>query len=324
MNILLTGATGFVGGHVADRLVARGDRVTALVRSPARAKRLADAGVILVQGDLDDEAALRLAAQDQHAVCHLAALTGAVDEAEFLHANRDGTANLLAAVTAASPGARFLYVSSMAAGGPARRGRPRTADAPDQPVTMYGRSKLAGEAVTRAARLPWVILRPPMVYGPRDRDNLLILFKAARRGIVPVFGDGTMELSAVHVADLADAIVRAVGAPRVPGRTFYVNHPEVVTSRALVTAIGGVQGRRVRIVPLPESVARVALGTIGAAAALLRRKTILRYDKANEFYQEAWTADPAAFIAATDWSPAFGLERGLADTYRWYQAAGWL
>lgn len=324
MNILLTGATGFVGGHVADRLVARGDRVTALVRSPARARRLADAGVVLVHGDLDDQSALRLAAQDQHAVCHVAALTGAVDEAEFLHANRDGTANLLAAATAGSPGARFLYVSSMAAGGPARRGRPRTIDTPDEPVTMYGRSKLAGEVVTRAARLPWVTLRPPMVYGPRDRDNLLILFKAARRGIVPVFGDGTMELSAVHVADLADAIVRAVDAPGVPGRTFYVNHPEVVTSRALVTAIGAVQGRSVRIVPLPGPVARVALGAIGAAAALLRRKTILRYDKANEFYQEAWTADPSAFIAATGWSPAFDLERGLADTYRWYQAAGWL
>jgi nucleoside-diphosphate-sugar epimerase len=324
MNILLTGATGFVGGHVADRLVARGDCVTALVRSPERAQRLADAGVVLVQGDLDDEPALRRATRDQHAVCHLAALTGAVDEAEFLHANRDGTAHLLAAASAGSPGARFLYVSSMAAGGPARRGRPRTSDAPDQPVTMYGRSKLAGEIATRAAGLPWVILRPPMVYGPRDRDNLLILFRAARRGIVPVFGDGTMELSAVHVTDLADAIVRAIDAPGIPGHTFYVNHPQVVTSRALVTAIGEVQGRHVRIVPLPAPVARMALGAIGAAAALLRRRTILRYDKANEFYQEAWTADPAAFIAATGWSPAFDLERGVADTYRWYQAAGWL
>lgn len=324
MHILLTGATGFVGGHIADRLVARGDRVTALVRSPARAQRLADAGVVLIQGDLDDHAAMRLAARGQDAVCHVAALTGAVDEAEFLHANRDGTAHLLAAVTAAAPAARFLYVSSMAAGGPAERGLPRTAEGPDRPVTMYGRSKLAGEAVTRASPLSWVILRPPMVYGPRDRDNLLTLFKAARIGIVPVFGDGTMELSAVHVADLADGIVRALDAPGAPGRAWYVNHPEVVTSRALVTTIGAVQGRRVRIAPLPEFAARAALGAIGAGAALLRRKTILRYDKANEFYQEAWTADPSAFIAATGWTPAFDLAGGLADTYRWYREAGWL
>ena len=124
----------------------------------------------------------------------------------------------------------------------------------------------------------------------------------------------------MHVADLADAIVRAVGAPRVPGRTFYVNHPEVVTSRALVTAIGGVQGRRVRIVPLPESVARVALGTIGAAAAFRRRNTSLRYDKANDFYQEAWTADedslPMPTDAAVTDSPDFSLDQ-ILDRADW-------
>ncbi|MGH7590175.1 MAG: NAD-dependent epimerase/dehydratase family protein [Gemmatimonadales bacterium] len=324
MNILLTGATGFVGGHVADRLVARGDRITALVRAPARARQLSEAGIALVHGDLDDHAALRRAAEGQDAVCHIAALTGAVDEAEFLHANRDGTANLLRAVETTAPTARFVYVSSMAAGGPARRGHPRVEGEPDTPVTMYGRSKLAGEAMTRAARMPWVILRPPTVYGPRDRDNLLVLFKAARGGIVPVFGDGTMELSAVHVADLAAAIVQSVDAPAIPGRTFYVNHPQVVTSRVLVNTIAAVQGKRVRIVPLPEFAARAALGAIGGIAALLRRKTILRYDKANEFYQEAWTADPSAFRNATGWNPAFDLERGLADTLRWYREAGWM
>lgn len=324
MNILLTGATGFVGGHVADRLVAAGHRVTALVRSPGRAERIAALGISLVPGDLDDHTALRRAATGQDAVCHVAALTGAVDEAEFLHANRDGTANLLRAAEAMAPTARFLYVSSMAAGGPSRRGRPRTEGEPDTPVTMYGRSKLAGEVVTRGAALPWVILRPPTVYGPRDRDNLLVLFKAARRGVAPVFGDGSMELSAVHVVDLADAIVRGIAAPAVAGRMFYVNHPEVVTSRQLVTEVAAAQGTRVRIVPLPEFLARATLGAIGTAAAILRRKTILRYDKANEFYQEAWTADPAAFIAATGWAPAFDLRRGLADACRWYREAGWL
>ncbi|HET7024968.1 MAG TPA: NAD(P)-dependent oxidoreductase [Gemmatimonadales bacterium] len=324
MNILLTGATGFVGGHVADRLVARGDHVTALVRTPARAARLADAGIALIPGDLDDHTALRRAAQGQDAVCHIAALTGAVDEAEFLHANRDGTVNLIRAVEETAPTARFVYISSMAAGGPARRGHPRIEGEPDTPVTMYGRSKLAGEVVTRASRLPWVILRPPTVYGPRDRENLLVLFQAARGGVVPVFGDGSMELSAIHVADLADAIVQSIDAPAITGRTFYVNHPEVVTSRALVTTIATVQGKRVRIVPLPEVVARAALGTIGGVAALLRRKTILRYDKANEFYQEAWTADPSAFRDATGWDPTFDLARGLADTFRWYREAQWL
>ena len=324
MNILITGATGFVGGHLADQLLARGDRVTALVRSPERARRLADLGVSLIQGDLADHQALTRAATGQDAVCHVAALTGAVDEAEFLAANRDGTANVVRAIEAAAPHARLVYVSSMAAGGPAQRGVPKTADTPDRPVTMYGRSKLAGELVVREAKVPWLILRPPTVYGPRDSENLLVLFKAARWGVVPVFGDGSMEISAVHVVDLADAIARATSAVGVEGKVFYVNHPEIATTRALVEMIGETQGRTVRILPLPEAVARGALGAIGAGAALLRRKTILRYDKANEFYQEAWTADPAPFMAAAGWSPSFDLRRGLADTAHWYREAGWL
>jgi nucleoside-diphosphate-sugar epimerase len=323
VNILVTGATGFVGGHLVDRLLAGGDRVTALIRSPARARRLADLGVTLVPGDLGDHAALRRACDGQDAVCHVAALTGAVDEAEFLAANRDGTANVVAAAAESAPKARLVYVSSMAAGGPARRGLPRTPDLPDRPVTMYGRSKLAGEAAVRAAASPWVILRPPTVYGPRDRENLLVLFRAARRGIVPVFGDGTMEVSAIHVVDLADAIARAAGAPGVTSQVFYVNHPEVATTRDLVTLIGEAEGRRVRIVGIPEGIARAALTLIGGAASLFRFKTILRADKANEFYQEAWTADPAPFIRAAGWTPAFALREGLADTWRWYRAAGW-
>src|SRR5690348_8403225 len=139
MHIFLTGATGFVGGHVVDRLLARGDAVTALVRSPAKAEGLARRGVRLVAGDLHALPALHAGMLGADAVLHVAALTGAVDEAEFLSANRDGTANVLAAAAAAPGAPRLVYVSSMAAGGPARRGVPKRDTSADHPVTMYGR-----------------------------------------------------------------------------------------------------------------------------------------------------------------------------------------
>ena len=324
MRALVTGATGFVGGHLVDRLLERGDSVTALVRSPARAGGAAARGVRLVQGDLANLEALREAAQDQDVVYHVAALTGAVDEAEFMAVNRDGTANLVRAVVAAGGTRRFVLVSSMAAGGPARRGVPRNAADHDLPVTMYGRSKLASEQVLRDERVSWTILRPPTVYGPRDRDNLLAVFKAARLGIAPVFGDGSMELSIIHVVDLIDAIVRAGTIEGLDGRLFYVNHPEVTTSAALVRAIGREMGRDVRLLPIPEWMARAALRATGMWASALRHKTILRADKANEFYQEAWTGDAAPFIAATGWQPQWPLQRGLGDTAAWYRQHGWL
>ncbi|MEO5800968.1 MAG: NAD(P)-dependent oxidoreductase [Gemmatimonadales bacterium] len=324
MKALVTGGTGFVGGHLIDQLLERGDTVTALVRSPARAASAAARGVRLVQGDLADLEALRAATEGQDVIYHVAALTGAVDEAEFMMANRDGTANLARAAVAAGGAARFVLVSSMAAGGPSRRGVLKEADGHDQPVTMYGRSKLASELVLRGEPLSWTILRPPTVYGPRDRENLLTVFKAARLGVAPVFGDGSMELSIIHVADLADAIIRAGNAEGLDHRIFYVNHPEVITSASLVRTIGQEMGKDVTLLPIPEWIARTALNATGLWARALRRKTILRADKANEFYQEAWTGNSAAFSAATGWTPQWQLSNGIRDTAVWYREAGWL
>jgi nucleoside-diphosphate-sugar epimerase len=133
-----------------------------------------------------------------------------------------------------------------------------------------------------------------------------------------------MELSVIHVADLASAIIRAGITPGIEERIFYVNHPEVVTSAGLVQAIGREMGKDVTLLPIPEWIARTALNATGLWARALRRKTILRADKANEFYQEAWTGDSTPFVEATGWSPRWDFATGIADTAAWYRTAGWL
>jgi dihydroflavonol-4-reductase len=324
MKALVTGATGFVGGHLVDHLLAQGDEVTALVRSPERAAGLRERGVRLVPGHLHDQAALREAVRGQDVIYHSAALVGAPTEAELVHANRVGTEQVVAAAVAAAPDARFVLVSSLASVGPARPGAPRTDEEPPEPVTAYGRSKLASEAVVRASPLRWVIARPPAVYGPRDRDNFLPLFKLAPLGLCPVFGDGTQELSLVYVTDLA-AGLRACGTtPGIEGRSYFVNHPEVVTSARILEQIAALKNRRVRLIPLPRVAATLALTVAGGVARLRGTKTILHPDKANEFYQPAWTADPGPLVADTGWQPAFDLSRGIAATERWYKEQGWL
>jgi nucleoside-diphosphate-sugar epimerase len=322
MKALVTGATGFVGSHLVDALRHRGVEVTALARSPQKAAVLAAQGVRVIDGNLHDEAGLEQAARNQDVVYHVAGIVAAPAEAEFLRANRDGTRNV---VVAAERGGRprFVLVSSLAAGGPAMRGSPLTGTEAPYPVTAYGRSKLAAEQVVKASTLPWSIVRPSIVYGPRDREVLKV-FRIARLGFAPVFGDGSQELSAVHAVDLAGALIAAANSTTTLGGTYNACHPEVFTSAELGRAVGAAMGRSVGTLRIPSVVGRALLLLTETSARLAGQTTILTTDKANEFFQPAWTGDPTPLMEDCGWRPRFDLRSGLADTYQWYRKAGWL
>jgi nucleoside-diphosphate-sugar epimerase len=244
------------------------------------------------------------------------------NEAEFLRAKRDGTRNILeAAERSGNP--RFVLVSSLAAAGPAPRGAPLTGRETPHPVTAYGRSKLAAEQVVSGSRLRWSVIRPPIVYGPRDRE-LLKVFRLARLGMAPVFGDGSQELSAVHASDLATALVAVGESATTIGAIYTACHPEVFTSAELGHAVARAMGRSVTTIRIAPPVGRALLSLTEAGARLMRQVTILTTDKANEFFQPAWTGDPGPLTRDTGWQAAYDLQSGLADTYRWYRQAGWL
>jgi dihydroflavonol-4-reductase len=322
MKALVTGATGFVGSHVAEALRRSGDDVTALARSARKVEALTALGATVVAGDLHDVAALQRAVEDQDVVYHVAGLVAARNEAEFLRANREGTENIVATMERAGV-SRLVLVSSLAAAGPAPRGAPLAGDEPPRPVTAYGRSKLAAEQTVRRSGLSWSIVRPPIVYGPRDREVLKV-FRLARLRIAPVFGDGAQELVAVHAADLAAALIAVATSPATAGRTYTACHPEVFTAAEFGVAVAAAMRRSVTTLRIPQSVGRAVLSLTEAAAKLTRQSTILTTDKANEFFQPAWTGDPAPLTRDTGWRAGFDLRHGLAHTYRWYREAGWL
>jgi nucleoside-diphosphate-sugar epimerase len=322
MKALVTGATGFVGSHLAEALKQRGYEIAALARSPRKAAVLAGQGVRVVWGDLHDAEALERAVEGQDIVYHVAGVVAARDEAEFLRWNRDGTRNVLAAAERGGK-PRFVLVSSLAAAGPSARGAPLIGSETPRPVTAYGRSKLAAEQSVMESSLRWSIVRPPMVYGPRDRE-ILKVFRLARLRIAPVFGDGAQELSAVHAADLATALIAAGESTATVGGTYTACHPDVFTAAEFGRAVGAAMGRPVATVRIPAPVGRALLRVTETAARLTRQVTILTSDKANEFFQPAWTGDPGPLTRDSGWIAAYDLERGLADTYEWYRRAGWL
>lgn len=322
MKALVTGATGFVGGHLVEVLSQRGAEITALARTAAKAALLRQQGVRVVSGDLHDHSALQQAAANQDAIYHVAGVVAARSEAEFLAANLEGTRNVLSAAQREGK-PRFVLVSSLAAGGPALRGVPANGSEPPRPVTAYGRSKLAAEQVVQTSSLAWSIVRPPIVYGPRDRE-VFKLFRIARLGVAPVFGDGTQELSAVHAVDLANALIAAANTPAAIGRIYNACHPDVFTSAEFCRAIGVAMGRPIGTLRIPAAVGRALLTLTETSARLTGQTTILTADKANEFFQPAWTGDPTPLIRDCDWRPRYDLRSGLADTYQWYRKAGWL
>jgi nucleoside-diphosphate-sugar epimerase len=322
VKVLVTGATGFIGSQLVERLVADGRDVTAPARGEEKARFVSELGATPVIGDLHDRAVLESAVDGADLVVHLAGLVKARGEAEFLRVNREGT-RVLVDVARRAGNVRFVLVSSLAAAGPSSPGRRRMADEPGQPVTAYGRSKLAAEEVVRSSGLPWTIVRPPMVYGPRDVE-VFKLFKVVRRGFAPVFGDGSQELSAVYVADLVDALVACAGSDSAVEKIYCACHPEVFTGLELARAVARVLGREVRILRLPAPVARGALSLTESVARLAGKATILNRDKASEFLAPAWTGDPAPLERETGWRAAHDLNAGLEATAAWYRRHGWL
>jgi nucleoside-diphosphate-sugar epimerase len=322
---LLTGGTGFVGSHVAELLGAAGLRVRCLVRRSSSLRYL-PAGVETVVGDLASGAGLAEAVEGVNVVYHVAGVTKASSEAAYFDGNARGTRNLLAACERAPvPPARFVHVSSLAAAGPNPDAIPLGEDAPAHPLTWYGRSKLAGETAVRASALASraVILRPPVVYGPRDTD-VFEIFRTIARGFMLLIGRGESWFSYIHVDDLAQAIVSAGNHDEAAGGTFFIANPEPVTWTEFARVASRVTGRPVRFIRLPASAAYAAGWCAEIGSWLRGRPGILSRQKVLEAQCRHWTCDASRARSGLGFTASLSLREGIAGTLAWYKEAGWL
>jgi nucleoside-diphosphate-sugar epimerase len=322
MKVLLTGGSGFLGGHLAEALVADGHRVRALIRASSPTAHLSSLGVELVRGDVGDLESLPGAVSGIDAVIHAAGLIRARRRRDLYAVNAEGT-RALAAAAAAAGFAHFVYVSSLAAGGPAPSPDPVPADHASAPLSHYGRSKRDGEraALDFGARMAVRVLRPPILYGPRDRE-MLALFRMARRGRVPIPRLGDHRVSLLYAPDAARAALACLAAPA--GSIHSVNHGEAHTWPEVVVALGAAVGSRARAVRVPLSVLAAAAACSTAFAWLLGRASAMPWDGVRDLRASYWVADNASLGYAAGWAPSTSLAEGLARTARWYAEVGWL
>jgi nucleoside-diphosphate-sugar epimerase len=322
---LITGASGFVGSHLADHLAGLGWQLRAAVRPTSDTRRLKQLGAELVVGDIADKAFIRSACDGADVVYHLAAqVAGSVRGYEAV--NVEGSRSIAdGCAEAARPGrlVRLVYLSSYSACGPSVNGRARLSSEEPAPLTTYGRTKLRGEHAVREAEADGVavsIIRAPVVYGPRDAA-LLTYFRLVQYRLVLLPAGGPRPVHLVFAPDLARALAMAANVP--PG-TYAVAEPAEHTWESVAQEMARAMGARPLRIRVPAAVVR----SMGAAAGLLGRlsgrRVVFDRDKAAEMLASAWTCDLSGSERLLPASDATTLADGLALTIAWYRAEGWL
>jgi nucleoside-diphosphate-sugar epimerase len=315
-TVALTGATGFIGWHVARRFLESGWHVRALVRPESR--RPVPDGAETIVAPLR-EADIVGACDGVTRIVHLAGAVGHRADAEFIHSNVEATGEVARA--ARRLGIRLVHTSSLGATGPRSPQRPPAEDEPLRPINAYGESKRRSEEVVKSVEgLEWAIVRPTLVYGPRDR-LFLPLFKLARRGIFPI-PNRRAEYNIVHVEDVARAIEQ-VATLAAPGETFFLGHPEQVTIATLLKGMAVALGRPFRPIVLPRLGMR-ALAEVGSLVSAIGLPVPLDRARWKEIDAEGFVCrvdkarEQLGFVATKD------LREGLKETAEWYQRAGWI
>ncbi len=301
--IAVTGATGFVGQALLDRAVKAKIPVHALVRNPQQLRH----GINWITGDLGDADALAQMMQGAEAVIHVAGVVNTPDPAQFEAGNVSGTLAVIeAAVKAGVP--RLVFVSSL------------SAREPD--LSAYGASKARAEKLVMASGLDWTIVRPPAIYGFRDKD-MFELFRAAKWGLVPM-PPKHGRASYIHVDDLARLLLALLpGGEAVTGQILEPDDgkPAGWSHREIGRAIGWAMGRRPWVLHLPGRALRVAAR---ADKAFRGSRAKLSADRVGYMLHPDWVVSDEARVPEALWMPKVPTREGLRATAKWYREAGWL
>jgi dihydroflavonol-4-reductase len=326
LRVLVTGATGFTGGHLARALVSRGHQVSAMVRNPAAARHLADAGIAVRAGDLADPSSLPSAVAGMDIVYNIAALyrQAGLPDSVYRQVNAIGVGQLIDAASAAGV-RRVVHCSTVGVHGDIER-PPASEDAPLRPGDIYQASKVEGEAIARdaAARtgMEVVIARPSGIYGPGDR-RLLKLFRGVARRRFVILGDGDIFYHLTYIDDLVEGFRLCGEAPSAAGRTYILGGGETPTLNELAALIAHDAG-----VPPPSWHLPVwPVWLAGAACEALCAPFGIEpplYRRRVDFFTKSRAFDISRAREELGYAPRVSLSDGIHRTLKWYREHQWM
>jgi nucleoside-diphosphate-sugar epimerase len=326
VNALVTGATGFTGGRLAQFLAERGDQVRALVRDPARATSLAAASIEVVRGDLTDRDSLARALAGMDVVYNIAALyrEAGLSSAEYRAVNATAVADIVE--LAGRVGLRrVVQCSTVGVHGDVEH-PPANEDAPLRPGDIYQETKLEGERLgidaARRAGVEFVIARPSGIYGPADR-RLFKVFGKVAQGRFVMLGTGRHFYHVTYIDDLCDGFRLCATVPAAAGRTYILAGAELTTLAELVqitAEVARVDPPRRRLPVWPVWLAGAACEAVcapfGIAPPLYRRRV--------DFFRKSRAFDISRARAELGFAPTVGLREGIGRTLEWYREHRWI
>ena len=331
MKILITGASGFIGSFIVEEALRRGFETWAAVRKSSSREYLQDERIKFIELNLSSKEQLmeQLKPHQFDYVVHAAGVTKCLNKDDFRRINTEGTKNLAEALIALQmPLKRFVFVSSLSIFGAIREQQPyeeiRETDTP-QPNTAYGRSKLEAERYldSLGSRIPYIILRPTGVYGPREKDYF-IMAKSIKQHSDFAVGYQRQDITFVYVTDVVQAIFLALEKGEI-GRKFFLSDGEVYQSTTFSDLIHEELGRPWWIrITAPVWVLRIVTFFGEYVGRMTGKVTALNNDKYNILKQRNWRCDIEPARRELGFEPKVQLKEGVKTTIKWYKDNGWL
>ena len=331
MKILITGASGFIGSFIVEEALKKGFDTWAAVRKSSSKEYLKDERINFIELNLSSKAQLieQLRGHDFDYVVHAAGVTKCLNKQDFHRINTDGTKNIIDAILELQmPLKRFVFVSSLSVFGAIKEQQPydeiRETDIP-QPNTEYGRSKLAAEKYLESlgSRVPYIILRPTGVYGPREKDYFMMA-KSIKQHSDFAVGYKRQDITFVYVSDVVQAIFLALDKGE-NGRKYFLSDGEVYQSTTFSDLIHEELGRPWWIrITAPVWVLRIITFCGEYIGKMTGKVTALNNDKFNILRQRNWRCDIQPAIDELGYKPTVKLAEGVRRSIKWYKEQGWL
>ncbi len=284
--ILITGANGFVGSHLVERLRKDGIAVRSLVRDPSRARKLADLGAELATGDISDLASLEAAAEGCDRIVHLVGIIQEGRGFSFRSIHVEGTRNVLAAAKKAGT-ARFFHQSALGTR--------------ENAQSEYHRTKWEAEQLVRASGLPYTILRPSLIYGPGDLFTIRLAEMIRLSPVLPVIGSGRSKVQPIFIDDVTACIAKAVTSEAILNRTLEIGGPDRLSYEEVTRAIAAVLGVKRPTVHMPmffmRTMAKVAEAVLPKPPVTTDQLIMLQEDNVCDLkdIRESFGIEPVAF-----------------------------